>query len=183
MLIMANVDHIAGEALPFIIERLMAQGAGNVHVVQAMTKKGRWEFLFFIDLPEEKIDPVSRFLVTQLGTLGLRAFDTRHIKFLYAETQVLLSVRDAATSQDCFCEVIRVKLIRNREDEVAAAKTEYEDLRAALSQLADIGLDVPFATLKELIERAAMEGTCKTYKNLRIEPRVKDEAEAGVTWP
>jgi uncharacterized protein (DUF111 family) len=175
MLIMANVDHIAGEALPYVIERLMAQGAGNVHVVQAMTKKGRWEFLFFIDLAEEKIEPVCDFLVAQLGTLGLRVFDTRHVKFLYRETQVLLLAGDDVAGQDCFCETVRVKLIRNRHDEVAAAKTEYEDLRAALSQLADIGLDMPFTTLKELVERAAMEGTCLTYMNLRVEPQSQNE--------
>lgn len=39
MLVMVNVDNVAGEAVPYIIEQLMAPGAESVHAIPAITKK------------------------------------------------------------------------------------------------------------------------------------------------
>lgn len=41
MLLLVNVDDISGEVIPHVIDGLMARGAESVHVVQAITKKGR----------------------------------------------------------------------------------------------------------------------------------------------
>lgn len=47
MLLIVNVDSITGEALPYLIDGLMARGASSVHAIPAITKKGRSEYIFF----------------------------------------------------------------------------------------------------------------------------------------
>lgn len=176
MLIMVNVDNITGEAVPFIVEGLLARGAENVHVVQAITKKGRWEYLFLVDAPEEKIEPVGDFLASELGTLGLRILETRHLKFEYQLVAVQLVATDSETGQERFREPVRVKLVRNSRGEVTSAKAEYEDLRASLKRLQQMGLDISFAALRGLIEQAVLEEKHKVYKNLHVEPQVIEES-------
>jgi uncharacterized protein (DUF111 family) len=169
MLIMVNVDNIAGEAIPHIVEGLLARGAQNVHVVQAITKKGRWEFLFYVDVPEEKIEPVGDYLVSELGTLGFRVLETRHVKFEYETVQLQLVVCDKKTGQELLREPICVKLIQNSQGALASVKAEYEDLRACVAQLQQMGLDISFTALKEMIERSALGEKHESCKNLRVE--------------
>jgi uncharacterized protein (DUF111 family) len=172
MLIMANVDNIAGEAIPYIIEGLLAKGAQNVHVMQAITKKGRWESVFLVDAPEEKIEPVGDFLVSELGTLGFRILETRHVKFEYQILQLQLVACDETTGQELVREPVRVKLISNSRGQMASVKAEYEDLRICLGRLHQQGFDISFAALKNLVEHSALGEKQEIYQNLRVEPQV-----------
>jgi pyridinium-3,5-bisthiocarboxylic acid mononucleotide nickel chelatase len=169
MLIMVNVDNIAGEVVPYIVEGLLANGAQNVHVVQAITKKGRWEFLFYVDVPEEKIEPVGDYLVSELGTIGFRVLETRHVKFEYETIQLQLVACDKNTGQELLHKPIRVKLIQNSHGAVASVKAEYEDVRACAVQLQQMGLDISFTALKEMIERSALGEKHENCKQLRVE--------------
>ena len=45
---MVNVDDVSGETVPHVIDGLIARGAKSVHVVPAITKKGRPEFIFLL---------------------------------------------------------------------------------------------------------------------------------------
>jgi uncharacterized protein (DUF111 family) len=153
MLIMVNVDCINGEIVPYVIESLLERGAANVHVVQAITKKGRPEFLFFIDAAEDKIEALGDFLAAELGTLGLRIFETRHLRFTYEVTQARLVVRGVESWETA----IGLKIKRDGQGCITSIRAEYEDLKRAVEEINRLGLKMPFSQLRQLIEAAARE--------------------------
>jgi uncharacterized protein (DUF111 family) len=153
MLLLVNVDDVSGEVIPHLIDGLMARGAESVHVVQAITKKGRLEFLFFVDAPAEQVEALGGFLAGEIGTLGVRVFDPHHIRFEYRVRQVRLT---AQTSGDPVQVLVGVKEILGGEGQVVSIKAEYEDLRAAVARLEQVGLKVSFGALKRLVEQAAL---------------------------
>ncbi len=84
MLLMTNVDNITCEQVPpYLIEELMKLGAKNVHVVPAITKKGRPEHIFLIDSEEETLDSLAEFMALETGALGVRVLTTEHYPFDY----------------------------------------------------------------------------------------------------
>lgn len=171
VLITVNVDDVAGETVPYLFEMLMNMGAMNVHAIPAFTKKGRQEFIFLIDSPREKVTEIGDFLVSELGTLGLRIFEeSEHIEFDYQVKESRLIVRDEATGEDTSSHTIAVKLIHDSQGRIAAAKAEYEDLKRALKFLGGMGVHVSLATLKKLVESAILERRSITYRNIRVEP-------------
>lgn len=168
---MVNVDDVAGETVPYLFEMLMSMGAKNVHAVPALTKKGRQEFIFLIDVSREHLTEIGDFLVSELGTLGLRVFEAgEHREFPHQVRESRLVVRDQATGEDASSHTISVKLIRDSRGRVAAARAEYEDLRRALKFLAGMGVHISLGTLRKLVEVAAWEGKSSTYRNLRVDP-------------
>jgi len=153
MLMMMNVDDISGEVLPHLIDELMNRGAHSVHVVQALTKKGRLEYLFWVDAAEEKVEALAAYLATETGTLGVRVFDPHHIHFDYRIRRARVDAQgDAAPVQT----TIRVKEVLAQDGRVTSAKAESDDLRAALAELRDEGVDIAFSCLKRLVEQTAL---------------------------
>jgi uncharacterized protein (DUF111 family) len=152
MLILVNVDDISGEILPHVINGLMARGAENVHAIQSVTKKGRLGYIFFIDAPEEEIDRLGSFLVAEVGTIGMRVLDSRHIRFDYRVRKIGLSVRSTGKPARA---LVRVKEIYNGQGQVVSVKAEYEDLQTALAQLEATGVHISLAALKRLVEQRA----------------------------
>jgi len=153
MLLLINVDDISGEAIPHVIDELMERGAGSVHVVQAITKKGRLEFLFLVDAPKEQVEILVSFLASEIGTLGVRAFDPIHISFEYRFRQVQLT---AQTEGKPVQVIVRVKEVLSETGQVLSVKAEYDDLRAALAKFEQSGARVSFAALKGLVEQTAL---------------------------
>jgi pyridinium-3,5-bisthiocarboxylic acid mononucleotide nickel chelatase len=152
MLFLVNVDDVSGEILPHLIEGLLKRGATNVHVVQALTKKGRTEHLFFVDAPEDRIHTLGMFMVDELGTIGMRVFETQHICFEYRVSQVKLIAQAGAEPIQAS---VRVKEVFNGEGQLASVKAEYEDLREVLDRFQRAGLGVSFTALKTLVEQTA----------------------------
>jgi len=174
MLLLVNVDDITNELLPYIIEGLMERGAANAHVTQALTKKGRLGYLLFIDTPAEQIETLGGFLVAELGTIGMRVFETRHIHFDYRTRQMRLTV---PTEQGTVQVTIRVKEVYNKAGHVVSIKAEYDDLQTALAQFHQAGMTISFTALKRLVEQQALEqGTePELYQTIQIETIREDE--------
>ena len=149
MLLLLNVDDVSGEAIPYVIAELMERGAQSVHVVPALTKKGRTEYLFLVDTPKEQVEVLAGFLATELGVLGVRVFDPQHIRFAYQFCQVNLSMpADGGTVQT----LVRVKQILDADQQVISVKAENDDLRKAHAFLQQAGATVSRVALKRLIE-------------------------------
>ena len=79
MLLMITVDDLPAEGLPYIIEKTIERGAKNIHVLNAITKKGRMEHIFLVDVEKKYLEEVSLLLALELGTLGMKTFNTEHI--------------------------------------------------------------------------------------------------------
>jgi uncharacterized protein (DUF111 family) len=155
MLLLVNIDDITGEMIPHIIDGLLSRGAESAHVVQAITKKGRPEFLFFIDAPEEQVETLANYLVREIGTLGVRVFKPHHIRFDYRCREVQLTTR--VGEESAVAAPVQVKMVSDGEGQVVSIKAEYEDLQAAITQLHRSGIEISFAALKRLVEQKALE--------------------------
>jgi len=153
MLLLVNVDDVSGEVIPHIIDGLMTRGAKSVHVVQAITKKGRLEFLFLVDAPEERVETLGGFMASETGTLGMRVFDPRHIQFEYRVRQVQVT---AQTGEKPVQALVRVKEVLDKEDRIISVKVECDDLRQALVQFEQAGVEISFAALKGLVEQTSL---------------------------
>jgi uncharacterized protein (DUF111 family) len=155
MLLLVNVDDISGEIMPYLIEGLMERGAGSVHVVQALTKKGRLEFLFFIDAPSEAVNCLAGFLATEAGTLGVRAFEPDHIRFEYRFRPVRVTFQLAAGMTQA---IVQVKEVIGEDGEVSSRKAEQEDLRRVAAEIRAAGHQISLPELKRLVEQTAAAG-------------------------
>lgn len=69
-LLETNVDDTTPETISYLMERVMDEGAYDIHVLQALMKKGRLGYLIRVitDEPEK----FSRILMEETGTLGVR---------------------------------------------------------------------------------------------------------------
>ena len=165
MLMMMNVDDISGEALPHIIDELMSRGAHSVHVVQGLTKKGRLEYLFWVDAPGEKVEELGAYLATETGTLGIRVFEPDHIRFDYriqrAEVRVVRETAELRVG-------IRVKEVLSRDSRVISVKAESDDLRLAIGELRATDIEISFSALKRLVEQAALNEHQRAVQGIRV---------------
>ena len=165
MLVMVNVDNVAGETVPHIIEKLMELGAASVHAVPAITKKGRPEFIFLIDTAKENVEAIGDFMVSEVGTLGMRLFqEAEHLKFDYEMRKVKLALQDEGLSL-----VLNVKVVRDSQGSIASARAEFEELKATVQALARAGFEISLTALKEMVETAVLGGEGKAYGSLSIE--------------
>ena len=165
MLMMVNVDDTSCEIVPFIIEELMEKGAGSVHVVPAITKKGRPEHIYFIDAPEDLLEDLASFLACELGTIGVRIIEHKHLSFSY--TMVKARVRMADQTEP-MAPPVRVKQVRGSNREILHVKADFDDLKPTLEALTEKGENLSLKSLKSLVELAALSGADAALGNLVV---------------
>jgi uncharacterized protein (DUF111 family) len=153
MLLITNVDDVSGEVVPDIIEGLMALGAGSAHVIPALTKKGRAELIFMVDVKPEKAEELAGYLSQELGTIGVRALETRHFHFDYRFKRVRVEYLVPKRTHKA---EVRVKLRFDKEQNPAGAKADHDDLSVIISWFANDKPHPSFKSLKILIEQAAV---------------------------
>ena len=163
MLIVVNVGHMATEILPFIIDSLMEIGAENVQACSTLTKKSRPGFILFIDAEKELIEPISEFLMRELGVIGLKALKLdQHVKFDYEIRSVEILSADSPTV------AVRVKCIRDRKGEIASIHAEYEEIKNALYVLRRKGRRISLRILKEIVETVALTQEPVNYRDVEV---------------
>lgn len=168
MLLLVNIDDISGEVIPYAIDALMARGAASVHVVPAITKKGRMEYLFFIDAPADRVKEMAGYLACELGTLGVRAFEPQHFCFDYRFLQVRLEAAGVETT-------VRVKALLDEGAQVLSIKAEADDLQEAMEKLGRDVDHLSFKALKNLVESVAQTGVPALWGVLRVIPGTSDQ--------
>jgi len=67
-----NVDDVSGEVLGNMIEKIMAQGAKDVTISSAITKKGRPTNLVSVICDSDTMNSIMDLLITETRTLGVR---------------------------------------------------------------------------------------------------------------
>ncbi|SDE37027.1 nickel insertion protein [Sporomusa acidovorans] len=178
MLLMTTVDNVNAEHVPYLIEQLMAKGAGNVHVVSAMTKKGRPEYILLIDTPKANVDAISGYLAAELGTLGIRQFNVDHISFKYSIETMKVSLRDV-TGNKIWEDNVDVKLVKDDHDNPLTARVEYECVKTAAKAFESLGTGITFYELKQIIESKALKYFKNTDFEINIEPINKNKLREG----
>ncbi|MCC4769905.1 DUF111 family protein [Methanosarcina sp. DH2] len=157
MLLMTNVDNITCDQVPYLIEELMKLGAKNVHVVPALTKKGRPEYIFLIDSEKDTLDSLAEFMALETGALGVRLLKTEHYPFDYELRKLCLSFRDE-NDLPLWEGEIDIKIVIGKEQKPLSARVEYEELKELASRVREAGLKLSMYEIKELIEERALKG-------------------------
>ncbi len=152
MLIMTTIDDLPPEGIPYITDKIIDAGAKNVHIINALTKKGRMEYIVLVDFEEEFFDDISSLLALEFGTIGMKIFRHEHKKFPYEliEKKVLIKINDTKFEYD-----LKIKYLFSLEDKLISLKAEYEDLKLLAKDLNAKDYDISFSKLKTIIEAEA----------------------------
>lgn len=117
-----NLDDATGEILGYTIDRLLAEGAKDVSILSAVTKKSRPAHLIRVIADQKDVARLSDVLVTETGTLGVRVYYCeRHI---ISREQLMVDLLVLGNK-----ETVRVKVSKNSRGEVIRIKPEFEDLK------------------------------------------------------
>lgn len=157
---MTTIDDMPPESLPHIVDQIMEMGANNIHILNAITKKGRLEYIVLVDTDEKHLDDVCSLLALEFGTLGIKIIKYDHIKFPYE----VISKNVTIQADDDFLEMeVRVKFVE-KDDKIISLKAEYEDIQSTIRVLNSKGIDIPISKLKALIEAEAYKDVLKDKK-------------------
>ena len=146
---MTTGDDLPAEGLPYVIERTMEKGAKNIHVLNGITKKGRVEYIFFVDVDKQHLEDVSALLALELGTLGIKTFKTEHIPLPFEINSRKVTIEG---KNEQFESEVQVKYLKNDDDQVISLKAEYEDIKKIAMGLESKGIQIPLSKLKTIIE-------------------------------
>ena len=163
---MVNMDDITGESIPHIIDGLMEQGANSAHAVNATTKKGRPEYILFVDTDPENAEKLAGYIAQELGTIGVRLIETSHIHFEFQMIWVraTLSADGAPRQAD-----VRVKRRYGSNGEILGVKADHDDLTALRSMLAERLKGWSLQTLKHVVEQTALTEIPCSFGDLKME--------------
>jgi uncharacterized protein (DUF111 family) len=161
MLLMTTIDDLPAEGLPYVIERILDEGANNIHVLNAITKKGRMEYIVLVDVDKNKRDDICSLIALEFGTLGIKSFEYNHLKFPFEIETKTVTVK--AENMELESNV-NVKYLKKDKNEVISLKAEYDDVKSILLALNSNGIKIPFSKLKTIIEAKAYESVLKDGK-------------------
>lgn len=164
MLLMINVDDLPTEGLPYVIERTMEKGAKNIHVLNGITKKGRVEYIFLVEVSKKNLETVSASLALELGTLGMKVLHTDHITLPF---EIISRKVTVETKNSQFETEVQVKYLKNDKDQIISLKAEYEDIKKIALNLESNGIQISLSKLKTIIEAEAYKKVLHD-ENIRI---------------
>ncbi len=121
-----NVDDVSGEILGNLIEKIMANGAKDVTISSAITKKGRPTNLVSVICDSSSMNSILEVLISETGTLGIRVRSSDR----YIIPRSIKSIPLTIEGQNF---TIRYK-IANKQD-TKNFKIEFEDLRLVSNSL------------------------------------------------
>lgn len=156
MLLMTTIDDLPAEGLPYVIERTLDEGANNIHVLNAITKKGRMEYIVLVDVDGNKLDDICSLLALEFGTLGIKTFEYKHIKFPFEIKSKTVTVKTKNLELEA---KVKVKYLKKDKNEVISLKAEYEDIKPIAMTLNSKGIKISLSKLKTIIE-------AETYKDV-----------------
>lgn len=77
---LVQADHLSGETLGVVIQKLFDLGAMNVQVIPTITKKNRPGHLIFIDVNRPSAERgIEKYLFRELGIFGYHVMPTQHV--------------------------------------------------------------------------------------------------------
>lgn len=141
-----NLDNVTGELLGHTFGRLMEAGARDVTMLPTLMKKNRPGHLLRVITKPEDSEAVSRALIRETGTLGVRVLPYVH-RNIVSRKIVPVEVHLNGTKMK-----VRIK-VGTLGDEVISSRPEYEDAKK-LSEKTGI-------PLKDVMIK--IDETCKEY--------------------
>jgi len=139
-----NVDDVSGEVLGIMIEKIMEQGAKDVTITPAITKKGRPTNIITVICDSVSLNSILNLLVSETGTLGVRIRSSE--RFVVPRTIVSIPIQLNEKNYNVRCKIMREK------NTVKSFKVESDDIKL----IAD-SINQPFKKAEELIRIAVKE--------------------------
>lgn len=134
-----NVDDISGEVLAHVIDKIMANGAKDVSVIQTITKKGRPSHIISVICDSDSVNQLLNLLVSETETLGVRIRTSD--RFIVPRQIVSMKVR---INNKIF--TLRCKVANTNSDH-KQFKVEYDDIKSISEKLS-----LSFKQTEELIK-------------------------------
>lgn len=128
-LLETNVDDVTGEVLGNLIEELLAMGARDVSIIPATMKKGRSGQLIRVVVKAEDSPAVSRRIMLETGTLGVRVIPVKHRYIASRE------VKDIKVSLDDHQYYMKFKVASDTAGNILDISVEYEDAKKIAKEL------------------------------------------------
>lgn len=113
----ANIDNMTGEALGWVMDRLLAAGALDVSYLPAQMKKNRPAVRLTVLARPEQADELASLVLRESATLGVRMADFRRLKAERRQERLATPLGEAR---------IKLKLIGGT---VVGAAAEFDDAR------------------------------------------------------
>ncbi len=141
-----NVDDVTGEAIGYVVDKLMREGALDVSVIPALGKKGRPAYIVKVLCPVINYERLCKVLLRDLGTLGVRISRTSRIRFIKREVRTIdLEVNGIAYP-------LRVKIVRDDEGRIVRIKPEHDDIVKIAKETSKPLLSLYYQVSKKLLE-------------------------------
>lgn len=136
-----NVDDVSGELLGNLIEKIMANGAKDVTISSAITKKGRPTNLVSVICDSEVMNKIIDLLILETGTLGVRIRTSERYTVPRTVEKIPITILDTNFQVNC--------KITYEGSSIKNFKVEFDDIKT-ISNL----INQPFKKTEELIRIA-----------------------------
>lgn len=122
-----NIDDVSGEVLGHLVDKIMSNGAKDITISSAITKKGRPTHLVSIICDSESINDILDTLVLETGTLGVRIRTSSR----YVVPRVTITVPVVIHGKNF---AVKCKVVKNNDD-VKHFKVEFSDIKSIADSL------------------------------------------------
>ena len=122
-----NIDDVSGEVLGYLIDKIMSNGAKDITISPAITKKGRPTHLVSIICSSESVNNILDTLVSETGTLGVRIRTSSR----YIVPRVMVTVPVVIHGKNF---AVKCKVVKNG-DGVKNFKVEASDVKLVADSL------------------------------------------------
>jgi len=138
-----NIDDATGEVIGHAVDRLLRLGAKDVSIIPMFTKKNRPGQILKVIVGKEDVEQISRVLMEETGTLGVRAYSCERRILARESVPVEVTIGNLKRT-------VEVKVARNGKGEIIHIKPEYEDANRVADETRK-----PLREILQLIEEAA----------------------------
>ncbi len=122
-----NIDDVSGEIIGNMIEKLMSNGAKDVTVTPAITKKGRPSNLVSVICDSSSVNNLIDVLISETGTLGIRIRTSER----YVIPRVIVSTPITIRGRSF---TVKSKIVKQNEM-IKNFKVESEDIKSVAEAL------------------------------------------------
>ncbi len=152
-LILVQVDHLSGELLGELADRLTEKGAQNVQLIPTFSKKSRPAHLLLIDSPQERLPDLEGFLVAELGVTGWHRILTQHA---HIATEIVSCTMIFVTQTN----LLEIEVYGKRIKQAPLyIRPEHDVCRQVKKRLhAEQGVEIPLHEVERLAEQALNSG-------------------------
>lgn len=116
-----NVDDVSGEVLGYALQRLFSEGVLDASIIPTITKKNRPGYLIKIIANPETVEELSRVLMEEIGTLGVRFY--RCSRYFLKRRNISVGININGLK-----EKVRVKIAEDTKGNIIHMKPEYDDV-------------------------------------------------------